>query len=155
MTDQAPHRREHEHGTALLVTMFILFLIAGIALMSIAHSGAEAAGSGRTRVAMRALQAADAGIQFAANRIAQNPPQLDAFDIVLPGNRRVQSRTRSDAGPLPIPQSGIAAPPEGMSILVGSGFMSEIYHVNVTAEGGDLGVAQIEAKIARLSTGSN
>ena len=80
MTNQAPHRREHEQGMALLVTIFILFLIAGISMVSITHSGEEAAGSGRTRVAMRAFHAADAGIQFAANRIAQNPPKLDGLD---------------------------------------------------------------------------
>ncbi len=45
MTNQAPHGREREQGLALLVTMFILFLIAAIAMTSIRHSGEEAAGS--------------------------------------------------------------------------------------------------------------
>ncbi len=153
MTNQAPHGREREQGLALLVTMFILFLIAAIAMTSIRHSGEEAAGSGRTRAAMRALYAADAGIQFAINRIAQSPPQLDAFDITVPGNRQVQSRTRSDAGPLPIAQTGTGAPPEGYSINVGSGYVNELFRVNVTAEGQDLGVAQLEAKMARLTAG--
>ena len=139
---------------ALLITMFILFLIAGIAMTSMVHSGEEASGSAHTRVAMRAFHAADAGIQFAINRVAQNPPKLDAFDFTLSGNRRVQSRARGDTVPMPITPDGIGPPPEGYSITVGSGFVYEIFRVNVTAEGDDLGVAQIEAKIARLSMGS-
>ena len=140
MTDQALYRRKQEQGMALLVTMLVMFLVTGISMVSIMNSGEEAAGSGRSRVAVRAFHAADAGIQFAVNRIAQNPPNLDSFSITLPGNRQVQSRARSDTAPVPITQAGIAAPPAGYSITVGSGWVYELFRVDVTAEGRDLGV---------------
>ena len=68
--------------------------------------------------------------------------------------RRSQSRSRSDAAPLPIPLTGTGPPPEGYSINVGSGYINELYLVNVTAEGQDLGVAELEAKVSRLTNSS-
>ena len=142
--------RRRKEGIALLVATLALMLIGVIAIAAIGHSGGESASAARARNTTRSIHAADAGIQLAINRVRQNPPRMDAVDIIIDG-RSVQSRRRSVSGAQPIAQVGTGAPPEGYSANVGAGYVSKLFLVPVTAASPDGGVSEIEAKMARLS----
>ncbi len=130
------HGRRCEQGVALIITVLMLSLVGAIAIAAIEHSGEELASGGRTRASTRTLHAANAGIEFALNRLAQSPPNTDAFDITLPNGVNVQSRSRDDAGPQPI-----------VSVA------SELFLVNVTATAPDGSTAEIEIKAGAGSGG--
>jgi hypothetical protein len=152
-TRTAVGRRE-EAGIALLVTVFVLLLMGAIAITAIGHSGQEATASATGRVKKRTFHGADAGIQVALRRLAEEPPNQVPFDIDLGGGRTVQSRSRSDATPQPIPRLGVGPPPEGFSINVGSGYINEIFLTNVTASSPNATTVELEAKLGRLSANS-
>ena len=145
-----PADRRREQGIALLVATLALMLVGVIAIAAIGHSGEESASAARARNTTRSIHAADAGIQFAINRVRQNPPRLDPVDIVIDG-RSVQSRRRTVPGAQPIAQVGTGAPPEGYSANIGAGYLNEFFRVPVTAASPDGGISEIEAKLARLS----
>ena len=152
MKKRIARERRREQGMALLVAALSLALIGAITLAAINNSGLESTASGRSRSAMRTLHAADAGFRFATKRLSEEPANLAAFTLNL-GDRTVQSRTRTDAGPQPIALAGTGAAPAGYAVNVGSGFSSELYLITITATGPDGGSAEIEAKIGRLSSG--
>ena len=146
--------RREEAGAALLVTMFVLLLMGGIAIAAIENSGQEARSSATSRVNKRTLHGADAGIQIAHRHLADEPPNQAAFDLDLGGGMSVQSRTRADATPQPIERLGVGPPPDGMSINIGSGFINEIYLTNVTSSSPNSTMVELEAKLGRLSANS-
>ena len=145
-------RNKREQGAALIVSVFILVLIGAIAILAIEQAGEERASAGRKRASTRALNAADAGIQVALNRISQSPPDLSAFSVDLGSGRLAQSRTRADSTPQPMAQVGVGPPPDGFGITVGGGgFVNEIFLANVTATSPDGATAQLQTKIGRLT----
>ena len=77
--------REGEQGFALLITVFLVLLLSFLVLISIGHSGDEQVSGARARSASRALHAADAGIQLAISRIAQDPPDMTELDCPMGG----------------------------------------------------------------------
>ncbi len=136
------------------MTVFILLLVGAVAIAALENSGEEAAASGRSRAATRAVYAADAGVELAMSHIAASPPDVTAFDVDLGGGRLVQSRTRADTSPQPIAMAGMGPPPEGYAINTGSGYVNEVYLVNVTSPSPDGTTAEIEARLGRLEAGS-
>jgi hypothetical protein len=146
---RADGRDRQESGLALIIVVLVLALIGAMAVFAINESGAELAGSGRTRGAARAFYAADAGVQIALRRLAQNPPVTTAIDVPLNG-WTVQSRTRNQGTAQPITlDTNYGPPPEGYALE--AGFQSELYLVNMTATGA--GEAELEAKVSRLAAG--
>jgi hypothetical protein len=125
----------------------ILLLLTAIGVAAVDHSGQESAGRGRTRAAMQVLYAADAGIEFARSRIAQNDPS--AIDFTLPGGITVQSRRRSVTGAQVLPPATATVGGVGYSLLVGTSGGGQVFLVNITATGPNSAAAEIEAKIAR------
>ena len=151
---------KNQEGVALLVTVFVLLLIGAVAIAAIDQSGQEAASSARTRVSMRALLAADAGVEVAIGHLAaldESPFDLDIGDGI-----RVQSRTRDDAGPQDIELASPGGPPPdeyglpsaGGTTYGETGFFTDVYLINVTSSLPDGSVAQVEARLGRLVTGS-
>jgi hypothetical protein len=152
-----PRRQE---GVALLVTMFILLLIGAVAIAAIGQSGQEAASSARTRASMRALLAADAGVEVAISHLAADDES--PFDLAIGDGIAIQSRTRDDATPQPIELAAPGGPPPeeyGLPTAAGTtygetGFFTDVYRINVTSSLPDGSVAQVEARLGRLTTGS-
>ena len=154
MNLQTPRGREREDGMALLIAVFVLMLVGGIAIAAINRSGEESTGSGRTRATVRDFYAADAGIELALMRIAADPPDLTAFDVAVGTGRSVRSGARTDATPQPLARAGVGLPPQGYSLNIGSGFSNELFLVRTTSFSPNGGVAELEAKLARFIAGS-
>ena len=97
------------------------------------------------------FHAADAGVQLALSRLAQSPPNLNAFDIDLPEGANMQSRSRVEAVPRDLSQVGLGATPEGYALNVGTGVgaLQRVYVVNVTSSFRD-STTELEAKLARI-----
>ena len=153
-------RRERgEEGLALLITMLMLLLMGAIAIAAIGESGEEAASSARTRAATRALLAADGGIEVAISHLAAFDDS--AFDVSVGDGIRVQTGTRDSGTPTKIELAAPGGPPpEGYGLAAAggtqygeTGFFTDIYLVNVTSSTPDGSVAQVEARLGRLSTG--
>jgi type II secretory pathway component PulK len=138
---------------ALLVVVMILALVGTLVVGTLSDSGSEAASSGRIRAASRALYVADAGIEMARNRIGQNPPNLQPFNVVLDEGWNVQTRSKTDLYPQPIAAAGQGEGGDSYSINSGAGFAADVYLVNVTSTFPGGATAEIEAKIGKISAG--
>jgi len=140
----------------MLITALVLVLVTMLALTSLNHSEQESTGSARTRSASRAIQAADAGIQLGLTRLKQSPPDLDAFEVDLSANTKLESRSRIETAPQDITQVGQGTPEEGYSLNVGSGAssMTRVYLLDVTASSGN-STASLEAKLNRTGADVN
>lgn len=140
-----------EGGSALLVTVLVLLLVGMLALTSLKDAEQEATAGGRSRASSRTLYAADAGIQMALARMAQSPPNLNAFDVNLADGANVQSRERTDALPKDIQQVSLGTAQEGYALNVegGATSISKVYQVNVTATYTSSAVAELEARLSR------
>jgi hypothetical protein len=127
-------------------------LVSLLSFTSIRNSEQESNSSARSRSTARTLHAGDAGLQLALARLTQTPPDLSAFDIGLPENANVQSRTRRQTSPLPLAQAGLGEAPEGYGINADSGvsYVSRVYLVNVTSTAGG-STTELEAKLSRVS----
>jgi len=145
--------RRDESGIALVTAILLLLLVAATAISAIDFSGQELQAGGRARASMRTLYAADAGIQFALQQV-QPPTDLTGFTIDVNNELQVQSRTRSQTGHQPIDEAGVGEPPDGYAINVGSGFVSEVYDINVTATGANGATSELEAKLSSLKPNS-
>jgi Tfp pilus assembly protein PilX len=148
-----------ERGIALFAAVMILLLISAIGLSMIDHSGEEAEVSGRSRLTATTFHAADGGVQILANRVTQNPPRTDPFDITLTdGNAmtpdvRVRSGTRTDTSAQPVAMVGTGPPPEGFAINIGSSYGVTLYRGNVTAIEPGSGTVELEGKFSKLEAG--
>ncbi len=140
-------------GFALVTAVVILVLVSGVVVNLINYASQELQAGGRQRATIKNLHAADSGVQLSLQRIAL-PRDLTAFTYVLTDGTLVQSRSRGDAGPMPIESVGIGAPPEGYSINVGSGFVNELFLLNVTAQAVNRGVVELETKLGSLQPNS-
>ena len=145
-------RRHREDGVVLFAVMLVLALLSALAVTAVSQSGAELAASGRTRGATRALYAADAGIEIARTRLAQNPPNANPINLTLPNGWTVESRARAEAERQALARDDdYGPPPDGYSLE--GGFASEFYLVNITATRIGGGTTSLEAKLSRLATG--
>lgn len=144
----AKSRRE-ESGIALLITVVLILLFGILVLTSIGHSGDESAASARARSTARALHAADGGMQLALNHVTQEPPDTAPINVTV-GAMTVQSRTRADATPQPLATLGGGAPPQGYGINVNSGYVSEIFRVDITSSGNNGSTAELQSKVYRF-----
>ncbi len=150
----------HEQGIALLMSVLILLLMGAIAIAAIEYSGEELAAGGRARSSAKTLAGADAGIQFALNRLSQLPPDVTAFTVTLPNGVNVQSRRRDQGAPQPIQDLGTTGGParvDGHMINIGGGgpsFSNNFFLVNVTATDAAGATAELEVKAGGLTAGS-
>lgn len=140
----------HEHGITLLVTVVMILLVGILVLTSIGHSGDESAAGARARASARALHAADGGMQLALARVTQEPPNTNPIDVTI-GNVSVQSRTRADATPQSLVSLGSGAPPEGYGINTGSGYVAELFRVDITSLGPTGSTAELQSKFYRFA----
>jgi type II secretory pathway component PulK len=150
-TDQSSHGSgRREDGIALITVILVIFLLTATALSAVDFSGQEAKAGGQSRATMRSLYAADAGIQLALSRI-QPPQDLSSFTFNLTDGTQVQSRSRTDAGPLALSSAGLGEPPDGYAINVGAGYVNEVFQFNVTAVGTNNLTSELESKVGVLS----
>lgn len=141
------HRDDRrEEGVALLITVILILLVGVLVLTSIGHSGDESVAGARARSTSRALHAADGGMQLALTRIAQVPPNTNPIAITI-SNLSVQSRTRADATPQNLDSLGAGPAPEGYSVNVGSGYVSQLFLVDMTSLGPTGSTAELQAKL--------
>lgn len=144
------HPRKREQGVALLITLMLILLVGVLVLTSIGHSGDESVAGARARATARALYAADGGMQLAFARVTQQPPVTTPIDITI-GNMSVQSRTRADAAAQNLDSLGSGPPPEGYGVNTGSGYVSEVFRVNMTSLGPTGSTAELQAKLYQFS----
>jgi hypothetical protein len=144
-----------EDGIALITVVLILALVSTLAVSAIEQTGQELQAGGRSRATTRALFAADSGVQLAMDRVT-SPRDLTPIDFTLNDgttSHAVQSRARDVAAPQDIAQEGFGEPPEGYSINLGSGFVNEVFRVNVTASSNPGNtLAEVEAKLGVLTS---
>jgi hypothetical protein len=145
--------RRREQGVTLLITVILILLVGVLVLTSIGHSGDESVAGARARASSRALYAADGGMQLAFSRVTTTPINTNPIDINI-GTVNVQSRTRADAGPQSLNSLGSGPPPEGYGVNAGSGFVSELFLVDVTSLGPTGSTAELQSKLYRF-TGSS
>jgi Tfp pilus assembly protein PilX len=145
--------RSREQGITLLVTVVMILLVGILVLTSIGHSGDESAAGARARATARALHAADGGMQLALARITQDPPNVNPINVTI-GNMSVQSRTRADSAPQSLDSLGSGPPPEGYGINAGSGYVAELFRVDITSLGPTGSTAELQSKLYRFSGAS-
>lgn len=145
--------RKREQGVTLLITVILILLVGILVLTSIGHSGDESVAGARARSTSRALHAADGGMQLAFTRVTQEPPLTIPIDINI-GNMSVQSRTRADATAQNIDSLGSGPPPEGYGINTGSGFVAELFQVDMTSLGPTGSTAELQSKLYKFTAGT-
>lgn len=143
-------RQRREEGVALLITVILILLVGVLVLTSIGHSGDESVAGARARSTSRALHAADGGMQMALSRVTQIPPNTNAVDITI-DNFSVQSRTRAQATPQQLDSLGAGPAPEGYGVNVGTGYVSELFLVDMTSVGPTGSTAELQAKLYSFS----
>ncbi len=148
--NSTPARDRSQSGLALLTSIMILILVTSIAIAAIGSSEEELRAGGRSRSAASSLNAAEAGIQFARNRL-QVPSDITAFTFTLDDGTVVRTGARSDSTPKNIVNDGLGSPPSGYSININQGFVNEIYKVNITAARMNAPTTEIEARMNVLT----
>ena len=146
--------RRTESGFALITAVVILVLVSSVVVNLIDYSSQELQASSRSRSATKNLFSADGGVQLSMQRI-QLPRDLTPFNYTLTDGTVVQSRRRTDAVPQPIGKTGNGPPPDGFQINEGSGFVNELFLLNVTAQPANgAGSTELEAKLGSLQPNS-
>ena len=143
--------RKREEGVALITAVLILIMVATVAVSALKSSEEELRAGGRSRSTMNSFYAAEAGIDYAKNRI-RAPRDLTAFNFTLSDGTTVQSRKREQGTPQDISDEGLGNPPAGYSINIGSGFQNELFSLNVTASRPNTPTSEIEVKVGLLTT---
>lgn len=144
--------RRGDAGIALIITLMVMLLVAGVAIAAMNNSQEEMVAGGRSRSVITSLFAAEAGIQFAEARILP-PRDLTAFSINV-GGTTVESRERDDGSPQSIASGGIGKPPPGYSINIGAGYVNQIFEVHSTAENARLPTTELEVRLGLLTPNS-
>jgi type II secretory pathway component PulK len=145
------NQRKREEGVALITAVLILIIVATVAVSALKGSEEELRAGGRSRSAMTSFYAAEAGIDYAENRV-RPPRDLTAFNFTLSDGTTVQSRKREESAPQDIADEGLGNPPPGYSINIGSGFQNELFNLNVTASRPSTPTSEIEVKMGILTT---
>jgi type II secretory pathway component PulK len=143
--------RKREEGIALITAVLILIIVATVAVSALKGSEEELRAGGRSRSTMSSFYAAEAGIDYAENRV-RPPRDLTAFGFTLSDGTTVQSRKREVGTPQDIVDDGLGNPPAGYSINIGSGFQNELFNLNVTASKPGSPTSEIEVKVGLLTT---
>ena len=141
-----------EHGVAMILAILLLLLLSGIGVAVIDHSGDESAVTGSTRRSSFTFYAADSGIQLSIARVSQFPPQLNPFSATFADGTTMQSGGRSSPAPEPIERTNIGAPPDGYSIVSGSGYVTETYRATISAFGPGGSSAELESKYSKMQS---
>ena len=141
---------QREGGLALLMTAVLILLAGLLVLTSLSHTGEESIAGARARSTARALHAADGGMQMALSRVTQTPPNTGPIDFSV-GSFGVQSRTRAQGSAQNIDSLGAGLPPEGYGINTGSGYVSELFLVDMTSLGPTGSTAELQAKLYRFA----
>jgi len=144
-------RPQREEGIALITVVLILALVSTLAVSAMDQTGEELQAGGRSRATTKALFAADSGIQVAMDRV-RAPADLTPIDFAMADGTSVQSRKRTDAAAQPLARAGFGKPPEGYSLNLGSGFVNEVFGINVTADAPGNSLVEIEAKLGVLTS---
>jgi hypothetical protein len=152
MKEQVRHATGRREGMALITTILILMLVGATALATIATSSEELMAGGRSRSVIKSLYAADAGVQLAHKRI-QEPRNLTGFSIPIDGST-VESRSRDQTGAQAIGEGGLGRPPSGYSVNIGSGYVNQVYAVDVTASATDLPTTEVQVRLGMLTANS-
>jgi hypothetical protein len=76
-------RKRQEAGVALLISIFILLLVSGVALALVANSGSESSLAGNFRSSATAYDAGSAGLEEARGRLL--PGSANYFNTTVPG----------------------------------------------------------------------
>ncbi|HXT72662.1 MAG TPA: hypothetical protein VN785_02300, partial [Candidatus Angelobacter sp.] len=78
-------RKRQEAGVALLISIFILLLVSGVALALVANSGSESSLAGNFRSSTSAYDAGTAGLEEARGRLLPTSPNpLSAIPGFIP-----------------------------------------------------------------------
>jgi len=149
---QPIHASRREGGLALITTILILLLVGATALATIETSSEELQAGGRSRSVIKSLYAAEAGIQLAHTRI-QAPVDTTPFSINVDG-ATVESRSRDQSTPQNIAEGGLGKPPSGYSVNIGSGYVNQIYAVDVTATEPSLPTTEVQVRLGMLTANS-
>src|SRR5487761_651694 len=75
--------KRHEAGVALLISIFVLLLVSGVALALVANSGTESSLAGNYRSSTSAYDAGTAGLEEARGRLLSGSP--NDFNATVPG----------------------------------------------------------------------
>src|SRR5579864_3080704 len=75
--------KRQEAGVALLIAIFILLLVSGVALALVANSGTESSLAGNFRSSTSAYDAGMAGLEEARGRLLQG--SANDFNATVPG----------------------------------------------------------------------
>lgn len=142
----------NEAGMAMILTVMMLLLLSAIAVSAIQTAGSEYARGGSARRTARTLFGAEAGLQVSMNQIAQATPNLSAFTYTLTDGTSYRSGTKAAGSAQPIQRVGTGSPPEGYSLNVGAGYVSDVYRANVTASSADGSSVELEAQLGRLES---
>jgi type II secretory pathway component PulK len=142
---------KRKEGIALITAVLILIMVATVAVSALKGSEEELRAGGRSRSTMTSFYAAEAGIDYAQNRV-RAPRDLTAFSFTLSDGTTVQSRKREQGTPQDIADEGLGNPPPGYSINIGSGFQNELFSLNVTASRPNIPTSEIELKVGFLTT---
>ncbi len=145
--------RRQEGGFALITAVLLLILISATVVNTIDFSGEEFQSGGRARATGKNLYAADAGIQLGLTRLTQ-PRDLTGFSHTMSDGTVVESRARDDSSVQDIESLGIGEPPEGYGINIGSGYVNELFALEVTAVATNDGVTEVESKLSSLQPNS-
>ncbi len=153
MSERRPRTRarSRKEGIALITSVLILILVATVAVSGLRSSEQELRSGGRSRSSHASFYAAEAGVEYAENRI-RAPRDLSAFSFTLTDGTVVESRSRDQATPQDIMEAGLGNPPPGYSLNIGSGFQNELFQMNVTAARANLPTSEIEVKVGVLTT---
>jgi hypothetical protein len=139
---------------ALVTAVLLLLLISATVISTIEFSGQEYQAGGRARSTARNLYAADSGIQIGLRRIGMSPRNLTAISFNMTDGTLVESKARSDPAPKDMVQLGTGKPPDGYAINVGSGYVNEIFQLNVTAQANNGANTELESKLGSLAPNS-
>jgi hypothetical protein len=141
--------RRQEGGFALVTAVLLLILISATVVNTIDFSGEEFQSGGRARATGKNLYAADAGVQLGLTRLNQ-PRDLSGFSHAMTDGTVVESRARDDASVQDIEPLGAGKPPDGYAITVGSGWVNELFLLEITAVANNSGVTEVESKLSSL-----
>lgn len=153
-TDHRQRDRRRQGGAALFVVVFLILLLGAMALDVIGRSETDSTAGGRSRSSARALHAADAGLQLAAARLSATPSDTNPIDVAVGAGISVQSRNRGDATPQPLVSLGPGPPPDGYEIGGDTGFVSEVFLVDMIANSSSRARVELQGKLNRFSGAS-
>ena len=74
------------------------------------------------------------------------------FSATFADGTTMQSGGRSSPAPEPIERTNIGAPPDGYSIVFGSGYVTETYRATISAFGPGGSSAELESKYSKMQS---